>query len=126
MDLVDRWILIVKKKQPYLDWVRNLPYPDYEVTLQRLNTDSSAYLIPLFDDLRETEGFIQRHYKVIFEHELSGWHLGKQDWPQKRTYREFQRWFDIEIHSMTLDLVEGNIVKEEFEELEPWSPPDSC
>ncbi|MFQ6092924.1 MAG: hypothetical protein ACE5OR_09610 [bacterium] len=117
MDLVDRGIIIVRKKQPYLDWVRNLPDPDYDVTLQRLNADSTAYLIPLFDDYQEGESFIKENYRLIFEHELNGWHLDEKDWPRDRTYKRFKEWFDIELHSMALDLVQGDIEKEEFEEL---------
>jgi hypothetical protein len=43
---------------------------------------------------------------------LNNWHTDEKDWIQKRTYKLFTEWFDIEIHSMILDLEETAITKD--------------
>lgn len=47
---VDRAVVVVKKKQPYMDWIRKLPDPDMETTLESINDDPSTYLIPSSED----------------------------------------------------------------------------
>ena len=39
--------------------------------------------------------------------------LTKSEWPGRLTYELFQRWFDVEVHSMIVDTVGGEIVDDE-------------
>jgi hypothetical protein len=51
MKEVDRSILTVRAKQPFLDWLHSLPDPDpVRYTLDEVNRDQSAYLLPEYED----------------------------------------------------------------------------
>ena len=56
--------------------------------------------------------YVRRSHCFIFELELWGWITAEELWPQKRNWRMFKEWFDIEINSEVFDLVDGRIEKE--------------
>ena len=58
------------------------------------------------------EKWLQKNFDSIFQNELNNWHTDEKDWVQKRTYKLFKEWFDIEIHSMILDM-EDSVIKKE-------------
>ena len=108
MRLVNRGVLIIKPKQPFLDWADRLPDPT-PVTLAQLREDCTAILIPDVDD---AEAYLRRIYRSIFEMELDGWHRDESFWPQKRDYRTFRAWFDVEWHSMVWDASDSVLLRE--------------
>ncbi len=48
-------------------------------------------------------------HPLLFEQELVGWSQDEDAWPTKRDFHTFLEWFDIEFHSMVLDLAEGEL-----------------
>ena len=52
---------------------------------------------------------IKKHFTVIFEHELWGWCTDPEQWPTDRTYSAFRKWFEVEFHSMILELGDGDV-----------------
>jgi hypothetical protein len=52
-------------------------------------------------------------YSDIFEFELMGWYTDKDLWPDKRSWNMFQEWFEIEINSEVIDLLDEEIWKDE-------------
>ena len=52
------------------------------------------------------------YYKVIFEEQLSGWWRDETDWPTKRDMKTFTHWFDVEFHSVVLDVVQKPLLGE--------------
>lgn len=46
MSEINRSLVILKPKQPFLDWTRTLEDEDKDLTLEQLAEDSIAYLIP--------------------------------------------------------------------------------
>jgi hypothetical protein len=54
--MANRSILIVRTKQPVLDWLRSLPDPEDETTtLEFINDDAPAYLLPEYANDRERD-----------------------------------------------------------------------
>ena len=51
--------------------------------------------------------------KAIFDEELNGWHQRESDWPSSRTYETFLAWFEVEVHSMVLDLKGSWLIRTE-------------
>ena len=98
--------------EPYLDWVKRLPDPADDVTLDELRTDCTAILIPDFDDPGESEAFIATIAAELFEMELDAWDRDPQAWPVNRSYDTFREWFDVEIHSIVLDATDDDIIRE--------------
>jgi len=70
--------------------------------------------------ISETDGenyekWIELNFKELFESELEGWYTDETLWPQKRTKKIFDEWFDVECHSVLIDTVGGKIYDDESE-----------
>jgi len=71
----------------------------------------TVYLIPERD--RGVENWLRRNYRTMFERELWSWWTDETVWPEKRTFREFKRFFNIRVHSMVFDMGKGPVVRED-------------
>jgi hypothetical protein len=100
--LADCGLLLIRKKQPYLDWARAFEEEGAENPYKASN--SSAYLIPLFEKTTEVETFVKAHFEVIFEEELASWMEAPETWPVF-TFENFKEWFTLEYIDMVYDLV---------------------
>jgi hypothetical protein len=52
----------------------------------------------------EREDILKVCFSVIFENELEGWVIDEAMWPKNRDLATFTRWFDVEFHSVIVDL----------------------
>ncbi len=108
--MLNRGVLIVWPKQPYLDWAAQLDdsglVPDPE-------SEKTVYLIPEFDSDDEAWEILEDVYAEVFERELDGWHTDDAAWPENRTFAMFKEWFDIELHSVVEDLCACEIEDDE-------------
>ncbi len=110
MKEIDRSILIIRAKEPFLDWLHSLPDPNPDrYTLDEINRDQSAYLLPEYEDDNKRENLIKKYFKQIFEEQLNGWWTDPEAWPSKRDLKTFKEWFEVEFHSVVLDLFDGPI-----------------
>ena len=110
MKEIDRSILIIRAKKPFLDWLHSLPDPQpVRYTLDEVNRDRSAYLMPEYEDDSQMEYLLRKYFKQIFEEQLNGWWLDPEVWPSKRDLKTFKEWFDVEFHSVVFDLVDRPI-----------------
>lgn len=104
--------MIGRVKEPFLQWVKSLPDPA-DVSIDIINHDNTAYLLPELDYGFEEEELLQRYYDLIFEEQLNGWWTEKKDWPAKRDLEMFKKWFDIEFHSVVLVLVDAPLLNDD-------------
>jgi hypothetical protein len=115
MDTINRQVAVIKPTEPYVAWINSLPgMSEDPSTIESLNNDCTALLLPYFDDDEESLKFIKRIYKRIFEIELESWSTDKKAWPKKRDYALFRDWFKIEFHSEVFDFGEGSIEIDEY------------
>ena len=63
------------------------------------------------DDQREE--VLEEYFLDIFGRELEGWVVDDALWLQNRDLKTINRWFDVEFHSMVLDLGEQPLQREE-------------
>lgn len=110
--LLNRAVLIIKPKQPFLDWLYRLPNPLETLTLDELQHNCDAILIPQPDSEDEIDQFIQSQWPTIFEMELDSWHTRDAEWPAPRTLKMFREWFAVELHEMVWDSVKGPLRRE--------------
>lgn len=109
--MINRGSLVVRPKQPYLDWALQLddsgiaPDPDDERTI---------YLIPTYEDDVEAMEILAKCFDIIFEQELAVWHTDELAWPKNRTFAMFRDWFSFEFHSVVEDLCGYEIVEDDF------------
>jgi hypothetical protein len=114
MKSINRNVVIVKPKEPFLAWLQSLSSPPENLTLDELRRDSLCLLIPESHSEGAATGLISKHYKKLFEDELMAWHTVKRQWPKKRTLAMFREWFELEFHSEVVDLVDEPIEKEDY------------
>jgi hypothetical protein len=110
--MINRSLLIVRAKEPFVKWINALPNPA-NIRQDQVDKDNTVYLLPdlAYDD--EQEDLLARFYDLIFQEQLSGWWTDESAWPPKRDLVTFKTWFDVEFHSAVLDLVEGPLEDDE-------------
>jgi hypothetical protein len=108
--MLNRAVLIVRPKQPYIEWAAGL---DDSGLVPEFEGEKTAYLVPSFEDDDEAEDILKQIYAEIFERELEGWHTDESDWPQERTFAIFKQWFHLELHSVVEDLCAYALVEED-------------
>ena len=100
---LNRQSIIIKPLQPFQDWYYNL-YPednDFKIV-------NSVYLIN--EDI-DVESWLKKKYDTIFALELQSGHDNKKEWPQKRSYKMFKQWFQVEVSLLVYDLENRPIIK---------------
>jgi hypothetical protein len=105
---INRSLIILKPKQPFLDWGMALD-DDEKFTLEELAEDSIAYLIPELWDDSDQQKLLESYYDVLFQEQLAGWWTDETAWPQKRNLKMFLDWFDVEFHTLVFDLCDEPI-----------------
>src|SRR6266581_3566731 len=111
--MLNRGVVIVRPKQPYLNWAAGL---DDSGLMPDPNDEQTVYLIPSYDDDEEEAWeILWEMYPAIFENELYGWHTDEAAWPKGRDFGMFKEWFEIEVHSVVEDLCEYEVADEDDE-----------
>jgi hypothetical protein len=108
--MLNRGVLIVRPKQPYIDWAAGL---DDSGLVPDRDGEQTVYLVPSFEDDDEAWEIVEDVYAEVFERELEGWHTEESAWPPNRTFAMFKEWFDIELHSVVKDLGADEIENDE-------------
>lgn len=93
---IDRSAIIIKPLQPFIDWCSNL-YPEDLDNIGKIRT----YLIS--EDIDDIDLWLENRFDKLFSFELNSWHIKKKEWPQKRNYKMFKEWFQIDISRMIYD-----------------------
>ncbi|MBL8695883.1 MAG: hypothetical protein JNJ88_17445 [Planctomycetes bacterium] len=110
MRIVNRYLALVRCRQPHVDWTKTLPNSD---VIASLGEEPRAYLLaenPRDDlDLALAESWMR-----IFECELYAWHTDENAWPRART-RELFEWFEVTLASTVEDLSPVELEVEEFD-----------
>lgn len=102
MDVVNRGLLLVVPRQPYLDWANGLKHHGPNFHLEE--GMPAAYLIPQFGTLEEVDEFIAEAHASIFEEELAAWTEDREVWPEPRDLERFYQWFSVEYTDLVADL----------------------
>ncbi len=101
---INRGVIVVKPKQPYVDWANTCDDHPTSTSLSDAREDCSAYLLPCWEDDDELERLLKRVCRRIFESELAGWTTDESCWPKRRDLATFREWFEIEPHSLVFEL----------------------
>ncbi len=116
---MNRCAIILRPKRPYLSWVETIERmlsKEYGGTPSGADGDRTAYLIPPSEAWDSIDEVIERSYSNLFERELSEWYGDEALWPKPRTLKMFRGWFDVEVCTMIVDLVEAPLIEDEVPE----------
>ena len=101
--MLNRCAVTIRAKEPLLGWLKSLP--DYhDLTLEDVNQETTVYLLPVYESDAEMNMLLEQYYDLLFEEELSGWWMAKDDWPERRSLQTFNAWFEVDFHSVVVDL----------------------
>ena len=114
MRVINRSVLIVLPKQPFLDWLHTADLTSESLTLEDLRHEPSIYLLPARDTEPDLEKCLKRVCRAIFEEQLDGWYRVEELWPPDRSITVFREWFEYRFHSMPIDLANEPLVWEEL------------
>ena len=113
MHSINRTAITIKPKQPFIDWINTPPDDSHNYTLEEITRDNTTFLIPQYDNPDSITRYIRKHYSFLFEWELWGWITDETYWPNNRTWKVFQEWFEVQVSSEVFDMVDKTIEKEE-------------
>jgi hypothetical protein len=121
---LNRGAVYIRFKQPYVDWARQAgPAPLTDFTLDEANDDGELFLIPTYESAKEpvdgTEDaikWVERRWKMFFEHFLNDWIMDESAWPKKRTLKMFREWFEVEYRSTVWDMGSDPLMLERWVE----------
>ncbi len=117
---INRHLIILMPKQPVLDWIKRVDPDPPNLTLEQLRQEQNAFLVPdSLDGQEDAEKWVKRSWQMFFEGFLNEWYTVESWWPQKRTYKMFKDWFEVQYHSMVWDLAASESVS-----YEDWDSPD--
>ncbi len=110
-DTIDRNAIVVKGRQPYIDWA-NTVFDD-DVKIEEAKHENNIYLLHEKDSIEEVIEWLKtkKNFDEIFTNELNDWCTDEKTWPQKRDYKTFIKWFDVEVSTMILDLEDDPVTK---------------
>ena len=118
--VLNRTVLILICKQPFLDWLNAAEQNPLSLTLEMLRIDNDTFLIPQFDDPHDAVKWAEDRWQFLFDSILFDWITEESMWPENRSLEMFLEWFDIDVHSMVWDLSKEPLM------VEDWGVVDEC
>ncbi len=120
---LNRGLVIIRYKQPYVDWVKIAGEAPMEISLEQANDDGESFLLPTYesevdpvDGTEDAIKWVEKRWGMFFEHILESWILDESEWPKKRSLKMFREWFDIEYKSIVWDMGTEPLIIEEWDE----------
>lgn len=112
MVTLNRSALVVKPRQPFLQWLHAADSTSRRLTLPDLSREPTIYLIPECDTPADVEDVLHELCDEIFAEQLAGWYTDTETWPEDRSFDVFCQWFDYQHHSMLVDLCDEPLIGE--------------
>lgn len=103
MRLINRAALLVRPKEPYVAWAKSIDAEAGELA-KSLSEQTSVYLVAEDPAGEEESAPLDQYFDQIFEIELEGWCTDPKRWPPHRDLATFLQWFEVQAHSMPVDL----------------------
>jgi hypothetical protein len=107
-DSINRNAFIIRPKAPFFNWLSTV-FPEEDIDKKE---ECNVYLLREMDHNGQIHDWIKRNFGDIFENELNDWYTDEAKWPSNRDIKMFNEWFEIEVHSMVLDIEETEITKD--------------
>lgn len=117
--VLNRSAVFLLPKQPALDWLLRVDPNPMDITLEQLRQEPEVFLVPQSLEMHEQAvRWVNQNWKSFFEQFLDGWFTDESMWPQQRSRKIFNEWFDIHFSSMVFDMAKDEL------EVEDWGDGD--
>ena len=110
--MLNRSAIVVKPRQPFLDWLHTADPTSHRLTLRELAREPTIYLIPGCDTEEDMRDVLREVCEEIFIEQLAGWFTDESTWPRDRSFDVFCGWFDFQHHSVLVDLCDELLIDE--------------
>ncbi len=112
MPVLDRSLVIVTPKKPFLNWCRQTQ-PDRDITVEVVEDLPGAFLLPCCHFEEEIDAVLEGHYPAIFHIALSGWTTNQDAWPDIEDSAVFLGWFEVAFLPVVIDLGKGPLATDD-------------
>ena len=93
--MLNRSAIVVKPRQPFLDWLHTADPTSRNLSLRELVQEPTIYLIPECDTEEDVRGVLQELCEEMFVEQLASWFTDESTWPVDRSIDVFCCWFDF-------------------------------
>jgi hypothetical protein len=116
MRVINRTAVTITGAKPYVDWTLTTDADANKgaITVARARTYGSAFLMPEFQLEEDIQEWVEDNAKWIFEFQLGAWTEDETTWPQTRDLKSFRQWFNVDIHSVVVDVADDEIEGEDL------------
>ena len=105
MEMINRAAVVVRPKQPFLDWAKLDDETGIAASVfQDMHDDATVFLLPEYEDDDEQQAVLREAWPTLFEAMLDGWLRDPDAWPKGRTFEMFLDWFEVKMMSVVRDL----------------------
>lgn len=104
--MINRSAVLVRPRQPYIDWLGTLDICDLRTPSSE---DATLYLIPWCEDSGDLARVVAQVHEQIFRRELILRSDEEATWPPDRSLEVFKQWFDVEFFYKVEDVAAGPI-----------------
>ncbi len=108
--MINRAVVMVIPKKPYYDWNKAV-FPG--LSGMGSKNEFNSYLVADTILPAEPKKALNKHWEWIFENELFSVCTDEDTWPENRTWKLFNEWFEVRFSTVVMDLVERPIQKED-------------
>jgi hypothetical protein len=106
MAMLNRSAVVVRPKQPYIDWSKQV-FPESDLAFDPSKPDAlPVFLLPDVAYSDDVTTLVEKNFRYFFEHWLGAWCTDESRWPKRRTRKMFKEWFDFSIHTWVDDVVD--------------------
>lgn len=112
MVTLNRSAVVIRPKQPFLEWLHGADPTSRHIALEELSRDPAIYLVPEADDTDDAKELLREMCGQIFTEQLESWIVDRRMWPKDRGFDAFCCWFDFQHHSMLIDLCDEPLIRE--------------
>lgn len=120
---LNRGLVVIRYKQPYVDWVKTAGEAPMEISLKQANDDGESFLLPTYesqidpvDGTEDAIKWVEKRWRMFFVHILESWIPDEAEWPKKRSLKMFREWFDVEYKSIVWDMGTEPLIIEEWDD----------
>lgn len=116
MRLLNRTAITITGAKPYVDWTLARPSDaaTNAITVVRAKPYGSAFLLPEFELEEDIQEWVEENAAWLFEFQLSAWTEDESSWPATRDLKTFRAWFNVDIHSVVVDMADEDLEGEEL------------
>ena len=111
---INRALITLKPKKKYLDWARSVG-DGKEVDEVKMEDFCNAYLIGEIDSSEKGEirKNLGKYWREIAAEEFEAWWMLEDDWPELRSIKDFEEYFDWTFTELVMDLLDDVLEKDD-------------